>query len=40
MVEIEQEEERNSFADELVALVEPRPQMSLDGIAEILEGRI
>lgn len=39
-MELEQEEERNNFANKLVALVEPRPQMSLDGIEEILEGRI
>ena len=42
MAQVEQEEERNRFADELVALVEPRPQAgpSLGGIEEVLEGRI
>ena len=42
MVEVEQEEERNIFADELVSLVEPRPHVgsSLGGIQEVLEGRV
>jgi hypothetical protein len=42
MVEVEQEEERSAFADELVALVEPRPCVgpSLGGIQEVLEGRV
>jgi hypothetical protein len=42
MVEVEQEEERSAFADELVSLVEPRPYVgtSLGGIQEVLEGRV
>ena len=42
MVEVEQEEERSAFGDELVALVEPRPYVgtSLGGIQEVLEGRV
>lgn len=42
MVQVEQEEERDSYSGELVALVEPRPQVgpSLGGIQEVLEGRI
>lgn len=42
MVEIEQEEERTCIADELVGLVEPRPEVgiALGGIEEVFEGRI
>jgi hypothetical protein len=42
MVEMEQEDERQSVSDELVSLVEPRPRVgcSLGGIEEVLEGRV
>ena len=42
MMEVEQQEERSSVSHDLVALVEPRPQVgvSLGGIEEILEGRV
>lgn len=42
MVEVEQEEERMCFDDELIKLIEPRPRMgpSLGGIEEVLEGRV
>ena len=42
MMEVEQQEERNSVARELVTLIEPRPEVgpSLGGIEEIMEGRV
>ena len=42
MAEVEQQEERNMFGNQLVALIEPRPEVgaSLGGIQEVLEGRV
>ena len=42
MVEVEQEEERECFGNQLIALIEPRPRRgpSLGGIEEVLEGRV
>ena len=45
-MEMELEEERSFFADELVAVVEPRPDVGKAlggigiGIEEVLEGRV
>ena len=42
MAEIEREQERECFSNELVALIEPRPRAgtSLGSIEEVLEGQV